>query len=163
MTANCLTSCPASLQEFGQESKTETIGSHFQYENTVCINFHLSSYVNPTVLRIKNLIFITQEPPVTHSEVLWMDAVERLGFSSCPSVMLATSINQKLMIKEFDPWVMSSYLIWKWCCSYSGMWWVYRQAYLSDLADIYVLWVKLLLIITGFILFGLFSPSTCFL
>lgn len=96
MITNCLTSCPASLQEFGQESKTKTIGFDFQYENTICIYFQLSSYVNPTVLRKNNLIFIIspRKPPVTHSKILWTDAVDRLGGWSCPSVMWATSVKQ---------------------------------------------------------------------
>lgn len=82
MTADILTSCHGSLlevcQESGSESRAVISGSYHQYEVkiTVCIDSHFSHWVarNKEV----RISYFTQELPVTCSEILCLEAVERV-------------------------------------------------------------------------------------
>lgn len=110
MTANILTSCHGSLlevcQESGSESRAVTIGSDHQYEGkiTVCIDSHFCHWVTrDKELRIS---YFTPALPVTCSEILCLEAVERV--CSCSPVIWATPVSQcdlegQLMIKGFGP------------------------------------------------------------
>lgn len=127
MSANILTSCHGSLlevcQESGSESRAVTIGSDHWYEGkiTVCIDSHFSQWVaRSKELRIS---YFNQALPVTCSEILCLEAVERV--CSCFPVICATPVSQcylegQLIMKGFGPWVMSSSLIWKYVHGFTG-------------------------------------------